>query len=124
MTALGVIKSLLSTGHEPFDRGGPINRRFPNHFETAAPGNDSATDIQYSASTVSILQFGISSPKLSEQQVFDIALNQIRVRADQCAGSQHSLSIRWKTKSGFGRSRSQGVGSQTPRRIRCRHCHQ
>src|SRR3954453_14373815 len=35
--------------------------------------------IQYSASTVSILQFGISSPKLSEQQVFDIALNQIRV---------------------------------------------
>ncbi len=35
--------------------------------------------IQYSASTVSILQFGISSTKLSEQQVFDIALNQIRI---------------------------------------------
>jgi multidrug efflux pump subunit AcrB len=35
--------------------------------------------IQYSASTVSILQFGISSTKLSEQQVFDTALNQIRV---------------------------------------------
>jgi multidrug efflux pump subunit AcrB len=35
--------------------------------------------IQYSASTVSILQFGISSTKLSEQQVFDVALNQIRI---------------------------------------------
>src|SRR5215471_12482491 len=35
--------------------------------------------IQYSASTVPILQFGISSTKLSEQQVFDIAFNQIRV---------------------------------------------
>ncbi len=35
--------------------------------------------IQYSASTVSILQFAVSSTKLSEQQVFDIALNQIRV---------------------------------------------
>jgi multidrug efflux pump subunit AcrB len=35
--------------------------------------------IQYTASTVPILQFGISSAKLSEQQVFDIAFNQIRV---------------------------------------------
>ncbi|HMF45604.1 MAG TPA: efflux RND transporter permease subunit, partial [Candidatus Udaeobacter sp.] len=35
--------------------------------------------IQYSASTVPILQFGISSTKLSEQQVFDVAFNQIRV---------------------------------------------
>src|SRR6266576_631624 len=43
------------------------------------PGTTPPLIIQYSASTVSILQFGISSPKLSEQQVFDIALNQIRV---------------------------------------------
>jgi len=43
------------------------------------PGTTPPLIIQYSASTVSILQFGISSAKLSEQQVFDIALNQIRV---------------------------------------------
>ena len=43
------------------------------------PGTTPPLIIQYSASTVSILQFGISSNKLSEQQVFDIALNQIRV---------------------------------------------
>src|SRR5213595_1300147 len=43
------------------------------------PGTTPPLIIQYSASTVSILQFGISSTKLSEQQVFDIALNQIRV---------------------------------------------
>src|SRR3984893_8087515 len=41
--------------------------------------NPSTAVAQYSASTVSILQFGISSTKLSEQQVFDLALNQIRV---------------------------------------------
>jgi multidrug efflux pump subunit AcrB len=43
------------------------------------PGTTPPLIIQYSASTVSILQFGISSTKLSEQEVFDIALNQIRV---------------------------------------------
>src|SRR5882762_7634449 len=43
------------------------------------PGTTPPLIIQYSASTVSILQFGISSTKLSEQQTFDIALNQIRV---------------------------------------------
>src|SRR5947209_16667477 len=43
------------------------------------PGTTPPLIIQYSASTVSILQFGISSTKLSEQQVFDIALNQIRI---------------------------------------------
>src|SRR5258708_3649909 len=35
--------------------------------------------IQYNASTVPILQYGISSPTLSEQQTFDIAMNTIRV---------------------------------------------
>src|SRR5438132_9182641 len=43
------------------------------------PGTTPPLIIQYIASTVSILQFGISSTKLSEQQVFDIALNQIRI---------------------------------------------
>jgi len=48
-------------------------------FEKLPPGTTPPLIIQYSASTVSILQFGISSTKLSEQQVFDIALNQIRI---------------------------------------------
>src|ERR1700758_3066123 len=43
------------------------------------PGTTPPLIIQYDASTVPILQFGISSNKLSEQQVFDAALNQIRV---------------------------------------------
>lgn len=43
------------------------------------PGTTPPLIIQYDASTVPILQFGISSNKLSEQEVFDIAMNQIRV---------------------------------------------
>jgi multidrug efflux pump subunit AcrB len=43
------------------------------------PGTTPPLIIQYDASTVPILEFGISRNKLSEQQVFDITLNEIRV---------------------------------------------
>jgi multidrug efflux pump subunit AcrB len=43
------------------------------------PGTTPPLIIRYSASTVPILQYSISSPKLSEQQIFDLAANQLRV---------------------------------------------
>ena len=43
------------------------------------PGTTPPLIIRLSASTVSILQYSLSSPKLSEQEIFDISANQIRV---------------------------------------------
>ena len=43
------------------------------------PGTTPPLIIRYSASTVPILQYSISSPKLSEQEIFDMAANQLRV---------------------------------------------
>ena len=43
------------------------------------PGTMPPLIIRYSASTVPILQYSISSPKLSEQEIFDLGANQIRV---------------------------------------------
>jgi len=43
------------------------------------PGTTPPLIIQYNASTVPILQYGISSKTLSEQQIFDVAMNTIRV---------------------------------------------
>lgn len=43
------------------------------------PGTTPPLIIRYSASTVPILQYSISSPKMSEQEIFDTAANQIRV---------------------------------------------
>ncbi len=43
------------------------------------PGTTPPLIIRYSASTVPILQYSISSTKLSEQAVFDLAANQLRV---------------------------------------------
>src|SRR5882757_1178160 len=71
--SFGVIKVFFQPGTNPSTAvSQTILRQLP-------PGTTPPLIIQYSASTVSILQFGISSTKLSEQQVFDIALNQIRI---------------------------------------------
>src|SRR5256714_1985340 len=43
------------------------------------PGSTPPLIIQYDAATVPVLQYGIGSNTLSEQQTFDISLNQIRV---------------------------------------------
>ena len=43
------------------------------------PGATPPLIIQYDAATVPVLQYGIGSNTLSEQQTFDVALNQIRV---------------------------------------------
>src|SRR6059058_6651583 len=43
------------------------------------PGTTPPLIIQYDAATVPVLQYGIGSNTLSEQQTFDISLNQIRV---------------------------------------------
>jgi multidrug efflux pump subunit AcrB len=43
------------------------------------PGSTPPLIIQYDAATVPVLQYGVGSSTLSEQQTFDITLNQIRV---------------------------------------------
>jgi multidrug efflux pump subunit AcrB len=43
------------------------------------PGQTPPLIIRYNASSVPILQYGISSPNLSEQAIFDLSANQIRV---------------------------------------------
>ena len=47
--------------------------------------------IRYSASTVPILQYSLSSPKLSEQEVFDLGANQVRVGL----GTVRGASVPW-----------------------------
>jgi multidrug efflux pump subunit AcrB len=48
-------------------------------IRTMPPGTTPPLIIRYSASTVPILQYSISSPKMSEQEIFDLSANQIRV---------------------------------------------
>src|SRR6266576_1852555 len=77
--SFGVIKVLFQPGTNPSSAVAQLTAVSQTILKQLPPGTTPPLIIQYSASTVSILQFGISSTKLSEQQVFDIALNQIRV---------------------------------------------
>src|SRR2546423_3627661 len=75
----GVIKVFFQPGTNPSTAVAQLTAVSQTILKQLPPGATPPLIIQYSASTVSILQFGISSTKLSEQQVFDTALNQIRV---------------------------------------------
>src|SRR5256714_5359387 len=77
--SFGVIKVFFQPGTTPSTAVAQLTAVSQTILRQLPPGTTPPLIIQYSASTVSILQFGISSTKLSEQQVFDIALNQIRV---------------------------------------------
>src|SRR2546423_6008264 len=75
----GVIKVFFQPGTNPSTAVAQLTAVSQTILKQLPPGTTPPLILQYSASTVSILQFGISSTKLSEQQVFDTALNQIRV---------------------------------------------
>ena len=77
--SVGVIKVFFQQGVNPSTAVAQLTAVSQTILKQLPPGTTPPLILQYSASTVSILQFGISSTTLSEQQVFDIALNQIRV---------------------------------------------
>ena len=51
------------------------------------PGATPPLIIRYNASNVPVMQYGLSSNTLSEQEVFDIALNQVRIGLAVVAGA-------------------------------------
>jgi multidrug efflux pump subunit AcrB len=75
----GVIKVFFQPGTAPEAAVAQLTAVSQTILKQLPPGTTPPLILQYDASTVSILQYGISSTKLSEQAVFDLALNQIRV---------------------------------------------
>jgi multidrug efflux pump subunit AcrB len=75
----GVIKVFLQPGVSPDAGVAQITAISQTILKQLPPGTTPPLVIQYNASTVPILQYGISSQTLSEQQIFDVALNTIRV---------------------------------------------
>jgi multidrug efflux pump subunit AcrB len=75
----GVIKVFFQPGVDPAAAVAQLTAVSQTILKALPAGTTPPLILQYDASTVSILQYGISSTKLSEQAVFDLALNQIRV---------------------------------------------
>ena len=76
---MGVIKVFFREGTSVDAGVAQVTAIAQTVIRSMPPGTTPPLIIRYSASTVPILQYSISSPKLSEQEIFDMAANQIRV---------------------------------------------
>jgi len=76
---VGVIKVFFQRGVSPEAGVAQITAVSQTILKQLPPGTTPPLVIEYNASTVPILQYGISSKTLSEEQIYDIALNTIRV---------------------------------------------
>jgi len=76
---VGVVKVFFQPGASASEAVAEVTAECQTILKQLPPGTTPPLVIQYNASTVPILQYGISSPGLSEQQTFDLALNTVRV---------------------------------------------
>ena len=76
---IGVVKVFLQHGASVDAAMSQVTAMMQTMLRQMPPGMQPPLIIQYNASTVPILQYSFSSPKLSEQELFDITANQVRV---------------------------------------------
>jgi len=76
---IGVIKVFLQPGASVTAAVAQITAVSQTVLRQMPPGQTPPLVIQYNASTVPILQYCFSSSKLSEQELFDVTANQVRV---------------------------------------------
>jgi len=76
---IGVVKVFFREGTSVDSGVAQVTAISQTILRSLPPGTTPPLIIRYSASTVPILQYSISSPKLSEQEIFDYSANQIRV---------------------------------------------
>jgi hypothetical protein len=75
---IGVIKVFFRQGTSVDAGVAQVTAISQTVLRALPPGTTPPLIIQYNASTVPILQYGVSSPAFSEQEVFDTSVNQIR----------------------------------------------
>jgi multidrug efflux pump subunit AcrB len=76
---ISVIKVFLQPGTSVDAGVAQITAICQTVLRSMPPGQTPPLIIRYNASSVPILQYGISNPQLSEQAIFDLSANQIRV---------------------------------------------
>ena len=84
---VGIIKVFLQPGASVDAGVAQVTAICQTMLRSLPPGTTPPLIIRYNASTVPILQYGISSRKMSEQEVFDVTVNQIRVGLVSVRGS-------------------------------------
>lgn len=76
---IGIIKVFLQPGASVAAAVAQITGVAQTAMRQMPSGTTPPLIIQYNASTVPILQYAFSSPKMSEQELFDVTANQVRI---------------------------------------------
>src|SRR3954469_18854104 len=84
---VGIIKVFLQPGARVDGAVAQITAVAQTVLKQMPPGQTPPLIIRYNASTVPILQYSIISKKLSEQEIYDVTLNQIRVGLSTVLGA-------------------------------------
>src|SRR6185437_12221134 len=84
---IGVIKVFLQPRASVDAAVSQISSIAQTALRQMPPGTQPPLIIQYSASTVPILQYSFSSPKMSEQELFDTTANQVRIGLSTTRGA-------------------------------------
>ena len=84
---ISVVKVFLQPGASVDAAIAQITASAQTVLRLMPPGMQPPLIIQYNASSVPILQYSFSSPKMSEQQLFDVTANQVRVGLTTTRGS-------------------------------------
>jgi len=85
---VGIIKVFLREGASVDAGVAQITAIAQTILRQMPPGQTPPLVIRYNASTVPILQYGLSSKTLSEQELYDLAQNQVRVGLSTVLGAQ------------------------------------
>lgn len=85
---VGIIKVFLQPGASVDGAVAQLTAVAQTILRQMPPGQTPPLIIRYNASTVPILQYSLTSKKLSEQEVADLALNQVRVGIANIPGAQ------------------------------------
>jgi multidrug efflux pump subunit AcrB len=84
---ISIVKVFLQPGASVDAALAQITAASQTILRAMPPGMQPPLIIQYNASTVPILQYSFSSPKMSEQQLFDVTANQVRIGLATTRGS-------------------------------------
>jgi len=84
---ISVVKVFLQPGASVDAAMSQITASAQTVLRLMPPGMQPPLIIQYNASSVPILQYSFSSPKMSEQQLFDTTANQVRVGLSNTRGA-------------------------------------
>ena len=87
LNGIAVIKIFFQPRRQYSDGAGANHRDLADLSSFPAPGTTPPLVIIYSASTVPVLQIGLTSDRLSEQQLFDLGNNFIRVQLATVQGA-------------------------------------